>query len=148
VGGVQIIHQEGPDVKMRKVIWTVRHTCIGAAALSFHGNPDLYRGGGTYLLDHGVPYDDLELGSGPDGRVRIVERNSWYELGNRRRTKRVKWLSTITAPPDFQWVSDEPFGKQRGIDQVKSHCSRTTDGSGYPLYLNVLKCTLFSYKFR
>jgi hypothetical protein len=146
VTGVRIIHEEGGGLKVRKVYWTVRHTCTGAAALAFRGNPDLHRATGEYLLSYGDPYNDA-FGSGPDGRIRLIERNWTYEPVPPRRALRVVWHSTITVPPPYQWVNDEPFGTQRGIDKTRSSCHRTTDG-GYPAYLNVLKCKLVSRRFR
>ena len=146
IGGVRFVHDEGGHaLTLRRVGWTVKHSCTGASALAFQGNPDLHRASGDYLLSYGKPYNDA-FGSGPDGRIRLIERNHWYEPSYRRR-KRVVWHSTITVPPPYQWISDKPFGKQRGIDPSRSSCRRTTDG-GLPAYLNVLKCKLVSYRFR
>jgi len=147
VGGVQIIHSEGPDIPMRKITWTVRHTCTGVSAIAFHGNPDLHRANGKYLLVYGEAYDDVLLGAGPSARVRLVRRNSWLQPGVRR-PKRVVWHTRLEVPTPYYWINDEPFIRQRGIDKPRSSCTRSVPPDTYPFYLGVLKCKLVSYKFR
>lgn len=146
IGGVGVVYPLEPDLQLRKVLWWVRHTCVGAAALAFRGNPDLVRGYDLgYLLQYGAPYN-AAIGSGPDGRIRLIERNHWYEPVPPRRSKRVKWHSTIELPSPYSWLSDDPLTGQRFVDGAPSGCDRSSNT--YPSYLNLLKCTLYSYRFK
>ena len=135
-------------MKQRTIRYTVKHRCAlaktGPGALAFDGSTSL-RAKRNVLLFTGGPYADAQ-GVTPVGVIEFKHSEKAFEVGARRPGKRVRWVANIEAPDNYEWLDDDPIGRQVGIDEEMSKCIRTN--GGYPLYLDRLECVLWSQRFR
>jgi hypothetical protein len=137
-------NEAGPPTPKWTVRWRHTQRCTGGdQVMQFKGYSFLNRLRGFWRRHaSGQSYDSLKVGS----VMRKSVLNKTIEIGSRQR-KRILWKTTMVAPPGYQWANDEPFTDQKGIDEDASSCKRFSD-SGYPAYLNGIRCTLYSHVFR